>query len=88
MDLHDPSGTRRAEAIQAVLRSGDRSQVSTLIEMLDDPDGTVRLQAGAALHDLTGHDTGYRPYLSRAERRKHVEAWRAWWRGESGGGTP
>jgi len=78
-DLHHPDGVRRARAVQDVAARGDRRWVPDLIELLDDADETVRLQAGAALRQLTGHDTGYAPFLSRAERREHIARWRAWW---------
>lgn len=84
VDLHDPSGTRRAQAVQVVAAGRDLRHVEELIVLLDDPDETVRLQAGAALRSLTGHDTGYRPFLPRAERQAHVESWQAWWRDQGG----
>ncbi len=78
-DLHHPDGVRRARAIQTVVAQGDRRWVTDLIELLDDDDEIVRLQAGAGLKQLTGHDTGYAPFLSRSARRTHIERWRAWW---------
>lgn len=79
-DLHDPSSTRRVQAVAEVRRLRSEEQVPALIEMLDDEDESVRLVAGATLKDLTGRDTGYRPYAGPEERRRQVEDWRAWWR--------
>jgi hypothetical protein len=77
-DLHHPSGTIRAQAVEAVVERRDTSHLLGLVDRLDDDDPAVRLAAGGALRDLTGHDTGYRPYLPTAERRRHQELWRAW----------
>jgi len=79
-DLRDPSATRRLTAISTVERTGDRSFVPALIELLDDDDETVRMAAGSTLKTLTGHDTGYRAFASPEERQSHVARWRAWWR--------
>jgi hypothetical protein len=86
-DLHDPSSTRRVQAVAEVRRLGSAEHVPALIEMLDDEDESVRLVAGATLKDLTGRDTGYRPYASPQERRRQVEDWRAWWAGTPQGRT-
>jgi len=87
-DLRDPSATRRLVAIAAVEKSGDRTQVPVLIEMLDDDDDSVRMSAGSALKALTGHDTGYRAFGSPEERRAHVVRWRAWWATSNRGAPP
>lgn len=79
VDLYNPSGTRRAQAVQMVAASGDTAYVPELIALLDDRDETVRMQAHAALKQMTGHDTGYLPYEDRTARAEHVEQWRAWW---------
>jgi hypothetical protein len=78
-DLFDPNPSRRVQAVTQVRRTGASEHVSTLIELLDDEDETVRLMAGTALRDLTGRDSGYLPYATPAERRLQVEAWRRWW---------
>lgn len=83
-DLRDPGAARRLTAVSAVERDRDRAQVPVLIELLDDDDESVRMAAGGALKDLTGHDTGYRAFAPPAERRRQVQAWRAWWRGQGG----
>ncbi len=79
-DLQDPYAGRRVTAIATVEARGDREQVPALIELLDDRDPGVRLAAYSALQDLTGRDTGYRPWADEAERRAAVLAWRAWWK--------
>jgi len=87
-DLHHPSGSVRAQAASVVALRHDTSQVPGLIAALDDDDEAVRLSADAALREITGHDTGYKPYLPRAERRRHVELWRAWWEGRGRSARP
>jgi HEAT repeat protein len=79
VDLFSPSGTRRSHAIQQVARSGDTDYVPQLISMLDDGDETVRLQAHAALRELTPYDTGYVPFAERAERARHMQQWEQLW---------
>ncbi|MDJ0520747.1 MAG: HEAT repeat domain-containing protein [Planctomycetota bacterium] len=77
LDLHHPDALRRTLAIQDVAARGDRRWLPDLIELLDDRDETVRLQAGAALRELTGEDVGYQAFAPAAERRAAQEAWRA-----------
>ncbi len=83
VDLYSPNGNRRAQAVQLVVASGDEAYVPELIALLDDRDETVRLQAHAALKEMTGHDTGYLPFADRAARSEHVEQWKAWWAGRA-----
>ena len=88
-DLYDPNPSRRLAAVEAARASGSRRHVPTLIEMLDDDDGAVRLAAGRTLTELTGRDTGYVAWADPAERQGQVAAWRAWWAGSgAGGGVP
>jgi hypothetical protein len=76
-DLHHPDSVRRTLAIHDVAARADRRWLPDLVELLDDPDGTVRLQAGAALRELTGEDVGYQAFAAPAERRAAQAAWRA-----------
>jgi HEAT repeat protein len=78
-DLVHPFAGVRMRAVGEVRRTGDTEYVPALIERLDDDDPAVRLAAGEALVELTGHDTGYEPWAEPAERRRQVAAWRAWW---------
>ena len=87
-DLHDPNPTRRTQAVSAVAASRDTSQVSALIILLDDEDEAVRLAAGKALRDITGHDSGYRASASPEERARQMEAWRVWWAAQKSGTSP
>jgi HEAT repeat protein len=82
--LRDPVIQTRLEAIAQVGRTRDQRHVPELIGMLDDEDPGVRMMAGATLRDLTGHDTGYRAHAPPEERRRQIEAWRAWWGGRAG----
>jgi hypothetical protein len=85
-DLRAPDPELRTRAVAWVAETNDASQVPTLIFLLDDDDGAVRAASAATLQELTGHDTGYRAYMDRIERRRHQEMWRAWW-AQSGRGT-
>ena len=85
-----PGVRSRALALDAALPPSTASpvgargeRIAAWIERLDDEDLTVRMQAYARLREATGHDTGYRPFLERGERARHVDAWWAWWRGET-----
>lgn len=78
-DLVHPYSGVRMRAVGEALKAGGTEHVEALIELLDDDDPGVRLAAGDALTELTGHDTGYEPWAGPAERRRQVEAWRAWW---------
>jgi hypothetical protein len=84
-DLHHPDAVRRTLAVQDVARRGDHRWLPDLVELLEDPDDTVRLQAGAALRAMTGHDAGYRAFDGPVERRAAVQAWRAWLAGRQPG---
>jgi hypothetical protein len=81
LDLHAPSATRRLEAVAAVAKRGDRSQVAGLFDRLVDDDEAVRLAAAAALRDLVGRDPGYRAFESEGDCASKAAAWRAAWQG-------
>lgn len=79
-----PGVRSRALALDTSSPAGARGErIAAWIERLDDEDLTVRMQAYARLRSATGHDTGYRPFLESAARARHVDAWWAWWRGET-----
>lgn len=77
--LWDPNPAVRTDGINAVRQTRDLQQVPRLIELLDDDDGGVRMSAAAALEDMTGRQTDYRPWADAEERRAAVLDWRAWW---------
>ena len=87
-DLRHPSATRRVEAVGATMAAHDATQVPALILLLEDDDDAVRLSAGAALRDLTGHDTGYRAFAPPEERARQAAEWRAWWATRGGSAAP
>ncbi len=87
-DLRHPSATRRVEAVSVTVSTRDTSQVPALILLLEDDDDAVRLTAGSALRDLTGHDTGYRAFAPPEERARHAAEWRAWWAARGGAASP
>lgn len=78
-DLVNPYSGVRMRAVGEVRRTGDLEHVPAVIELLDDEDPGVRMAAGSALVEVTGHDTGYEPWADAAELRAQVETWRAWW---------
>ena len=82
--LRDPVVQTRMEALAQVGRTRDRRHVPELIALLDDEDPGVRMLAGGTLRDVTGHDTGYRAHAPPEERRRQIEAWRAWWAAQGG----
>jgi len=77
-DLHHPDALRRTLAVQDVAARADRRWLPDLVELLDDDDATVRLQAGAALREMTGHDVGYQAFAGSEARHEAMAAWRAW----------
>lgn len=88
-EIYDPNPTRRAQAVGELGRVGSDRDVPLLIEALDDQDEAVRMAAGRGLVELTGHDTGYRPYADSSELRRQVDLWRAWHAANTAsGGTP
>ena len=82
--LGDPNPAVRTDAVNALRQTRDVDQVPRLIEMLDDPDDGVRMSAVAALEDLTGRRTDYRPWGDAEARREAVLEWRAWWASRPG----
>jgi len=78
-DLAHPHAGVRMRAVGEARQAGGTEHVPAVIELLDDDDPGVRMAAGSALLELTGHDTGYEPWADPAERRRQGEAWRAWW---------
>lgn len=76
------------EAVTATVGSRDTSQVPALILLLEDDDDAVRLAAGSALRDLTGHDTGYRAFSPPEERARQAAEWRAWWAARTAPNSP
>ena len=56
-----------------------KAHVSTLIEMLRDPEPVVVRGAHAALKALSGQDFGPATGADDAEIKKAVAAWQSWW---------
>ncbi|MCC7137009.1 MAG: HEAT repeat domain-containing protein [Planctomycetes bacterium] len=79
VDLHNPSATRRLEAVAAAGRAHDEARVPALFACLDDDDEAVRMAAAAVLSDWGGPFPAYRAYLPREERLAAARAWRATW---------
>lgn len=87
-DLSSASASRRTEAVGVVARERDRARIPELIEMLDDQDAGVRLAAGTALRELTGHDAGYEAWAAPEDRRRQQARWRRWWAEEGRATVP
>ncbi len=86
--LRDPNPAVRTDAINALRQTRDLQEVPRLIDLLDDSDGGVRMSAAAALEDLTGRRSDYRPWGDAEARRAAVLDWRAWWSSRTRGGAP
>jgi hypothetical protein len=69
---------RRAAAVACGMKE-TKAHVSTLIEMLRDPEPVVVRGAHAALKALSGQDFGPATGADDAEIKKAVAAWQSWW---------
>jgi hypothetical protein len=65
----------RMYAIEHAARSGDRTAVRDIVQLLDSDDPAVRWLAIAALERLTGETYGYRHYDSTMQRRDAIARW-------------
>lgn len=72
----------QVEAVAEVVRTGDRTYVPDLIDLLESGDEGVRFTAAAALHRLTGQDFGTQFARTDEERAIKVAQWRQWWRAQ------
>ncbi len=68
----------RAHAVGQGRGQPDSQVVPALIARLDDEDPVVRLTANAELRERTGHDFGFVPWASAAERSAAIARWRTW----------
>ena len=66
----------RADAAVQSAKAGDKLAVHTLVGLLEDRDGGVRLYAINALERLCGTTMGYRHYADELEREAAVRRWR------------
>lgn len=66
----------RADAAVQSAKAGDKLAVHTLVGLLEDRDGGVRLYAINALERLCGTTMGYRHYAGEPEREEAVRRWR------------
>lgn len=80
--LHAESPRVQVEAIAEVVRTGDRTHVPDLIDLLESGDEGVRFTAAAALHRLTGQDFGTQFARTDEERAIGVARWRQWWQAQ------
>ena len=77
--LGDDSAEVRREAATALAWCGARSEVTPLLDLLDDSDWVVRQAAWVALTNLTGMEWPYDAIAEDGERRGQVAVWRKWW---------
>ena len=68
----------RVAAIKDVSLRNDHSQVTRLIDRLDDEVAEVRLFAVLALRKMTGQQFGFRAHDLPLRRSEAVERWRDW----------
>lgn len=66
-------------------RTGDRSAVPHLIEMLRSDDPAVRMAAIRALERLTGETLNYEHFAPEHERQKSIAAWERWYERHAAG---
>jgi hypothetical protein len=77
--VDDNPELRRAAALACAMKE-DKTHLSKLIDLLDDPERTVERAAYAALKDLTKVDLGPAANASDDEKAKAIQAWRTWWK--------
>ena len=70
-----PMPAARLHALGEAARSGDRSDIKRIVELLDSDDAAVRLLAISTLERLTGETFGYRHYDPRWEREYSIQRW-------------
>jgi len=76
--LQDEDVEVRRAAVVACYMKDDKEHIPDLIAMLEDKDEVVLRSAVLALKSLTSQDHGPAPGADAAERRKSIEAWKAW----------
>jgi hypothetical protein len=74
---------RRAAALACAMKD-EKTHVSDLIPLIEDPESPVVLAARAALKDLTGQDFGPAASANRAERAEAMVRWKEWWKKQTG----
>jgi HEAT repeat protein len=74
--LRSPNAFERAAAAVRSAEAGDAGAVHTLVDLLEDRDGGVRLYAIGALERLTGQTYEYQHFASESQRQAAVERWR------------
>jgi hypothetical protein len=70
-----PNPAARIYAIENAARTGDRSAVKEIVELLDSDDPAVRFVAIATLKRLTGQTFGYRDFDPPVLRRQAIARW-------------
>ena len=70
-----PLPAARLHALGQAARTGDRSDIKRIVELLDSDDAAVRLLAISTLERLTGETFGYRHYDPRWEREASIRKW-------------
>ena len=70
-----PIPAARLHALRQAARSGDRSSLKRIVELLDSDDAAVRLLAILTLERLTGETYGYHHYAPRWDREASIRLW-------------
>ncbi len=70
-----PMPSARLHALSEAARTGDRSDIKRIVELLDSDDAAVRLIAISTLERLTGETFGYRHYDPRWDREDSIKLW-------------
>lgn len=74
--LKSPSAFERAAAAVQSAEAGDAGAIHTLVDLLEDRDGGVRLYAIVALERLTGQTYEYQHFAPESQREVAVDRWR------------
>jgi HEAT repeat protein len=79
--FQDESAEVRRAAVLAWGKKGSSVLTREVIDLLNDPEASVRGEAHEALKQATGEDFGPALGATRAERVKAIDRWKKWWRG-------
>jgi hypothetical protein len=76
--VEHPDPSVKIRGMKKAARERDVAAIRQLVKDLDSDDPAVRFFAIHSLHDLTGHDLGYRYYHDENQRREPLGRWQEW----------
>jgi hypothetical protein len=80
--LSDPSAAVKLTAARALANLGQRSALPVLVQLLDEDELPLRVEAFRTLRAATGHPLAFIVYDPPEKRATQVAAWDAWLAGE------